>query len=117
MSGDKCPGGNVRSPPWRQRYAKHTAGTGSALAEFKEQWCDVIRPSRGENQPSGGVDDGLKPVDEVTGNAGRLRIAVVNLFDLWSTNYDQQGVTKQETSYAADLPQRCTAQDLTVAVI
>ena len=47
-------------------------------------WCDPT--ACGENQPSGGVDDGLKPVDEVTANAGRHRIAVVNLADRRSTN-------------------------------
>ena len=79
--GGKCPLATVEAA-----VRQHTAGTGSAPTEFTEQRCAVIRPSRGENQPSDGVDDELKPVDEVTGNAGRHRIAVVNLADRWSTN-------------------------------
>ena len=85
MSGDKCPGGKCPCLTVEAAVRQHTAGTGSAPTEFTEQLCDVIRPSRGETQPSGGVDDGLKPVDEVTGNVDRHRIAVDNLADLWST--------------------------------
>ena len=39
--------------------------------EFTEQWCDVIRPSRGDNQLSGGIEDGLELVHDVIENASQ----------------------------------------------
>ena len=56
----------------------HTAGTDCALVVSTNEinrafvWCDLIRPSRGENWPSGGVDNGLEPVHAVAGNASQL---------------------------------------------
>ena len=42
---------------------------------------EAIRRPRGENQPSGGVEDGVESVHMVTGNVSQYRIIVVNLAD------------------------------------
>jgi hypothetical protein len=63
--------------------------------EFTEQWGYVYMSSGRENQMSGSVQDGLQPVEMVSGNPGQNSVAVIQFADHESAHQCQQGMTWQ----------------------